>query len=366
MRLKTRVGDFRVEEVLRLPPPDPTGPYAVYRLKKKGLPTFAAAARIAEALGVRPRDVHFAGLKDARAAASQVMSVRLPAAAAAAAGAVPPVRLGPRLVLEPLHRAAKSIAAEDIIANRFRIVVRDLAPEEVERLSARLEAARADGVPNYFDDQRFGGASPERGFVAKLLIEGRVEEALRLEIARPSPKDPRQERLEKKLIAEKWGRWAELAKEVKGEAAPVVRRLAAAPGDLLGAFRGYDERLRALIVSQYQSWLWNEDVVAIVKAEVPKERRFEIMYRGGTLIFWKAGAAVADRAVPFRDLALPAGLGVKATGGARPLVLRPVALRAGVAAPDEAFPGRKKVRIEMELPRGAYATIVVKRIFYEP
>jgi tRNA pseudouridine13 synthase len=365
MRLKTRPDDFRVDEVLRLPPPDRAGPFAIFRLRKRGLSTFQAASRIAALFRVPPRDVHFAGLKDKRAAAAQLVSVKL---GAREVPAVPPER---GLALELVHRAARSIAGEDILANRFAIVARDLAPEDVAPLAARIEVVRREGIPNYFDDQRLGGASPERGFVAKLLSEGRLEDALRLAIARPSPKDPREERLAKKLVAEKWGRWGELAREVRGESLPIVRRLANDPADLAGAFRGLDVRLRALLVSQYQSWLWNEEAAALLRREVARERRFEIMYRGGTLVFWRGleeaeRAALAARELPFAAFPLPPALGVRVSRGARRLALVPAALEAGADEPDDAFPGRRKVLLRIELPRGAYATLVAKRLFYEP
>lgn len=375
MRLKTRPHDFVVEEVLRLPPPDRAGAYAIFRLRKRGLSTFEAAARIAALFKVPPREVQFAGLKDKRAAAAQLVSVRLegrevPRVAQLRGTAGPQATEAPErgIALELVHRAARSIAAEDIIANRFALTVRDLAPEEVATLPARLEAVRRHGVANYFDDQRLGGASPERGFVAKLLSEGKHEEALRLQIARPSPKDPREERLEKKKVAERWGDWRALARELAGESAPIVRRLANAPGDTVGAFRGLDPRLRALLVEQYQSWLWNEEAAAIVRREVPRERRFEVMYRGGTLRFWRdlADDELGRRLVPFATFPLPAGLGVRASAGARRLGLAPAALEADADEPDEAFPERRRVRLRMELPRGTYATLVAKRLFYEP
>jgi tRNA pseudouridine13 synthase len=158
---------------------------------------------------------------------------------------------------------------------------------------------------------------------------------------------------------------------VKGEGAPVVRALARDPADFLGAFRAIEPRLRKLIVSRYQSWLWNEEVARALRAEIPRERRFEIMYRGGTLVFWRAleeaeRAAYERRLVPFPQFPLPAALGVRAAAGARPLLVRPRAIAAGPDEPDEAFPDRRKVRLTMELPRGAYATLVAKRLFYEP
>ena len=45
---------------------------------------------------------------------------------------------------------------------------------------------------------------------------------------------------------------------------------------------------------------------------------------------------------------------------------RPALFFAGnlthTVAPDEIYPGRQKLRLGFELPKGAYATLVVKRV----
>ncbi len=366
MRLKVRPADFRVEEVLEPPPPEPAGAFAIYRVSKRRLPALEAVARLASLLGVAARDVQFAGLKDARAETTQLASVKL-----AAGRGLPRPEAAPDLVLEPLHRAARPVDRRRLVANRFALVVRDLGPVEVAALPLRLEALLRDGLPDYFDDQRLGGESPERGFVAGRLAEGRLEEALRLQIAHPSPKDPRLERLEKKAIAARFGQWAEIAGDVKGEAAPIVRRLARAPNDILGAFAALDLRLRALIVARFQSWLWNEEVARRLHAELPAGRRFEVMYRGGSLVFWRAledgeRTRLAAARVPWPAVTVPPRLGVRPARGDRALLVRPGGLEAAADEPDEAFPGRRKVALRFTLPRGSYATLVAKRLFYEP
>src|SRR5207244_7630174 len=43
--------------------------------------------------------------------------------------------------------------------NRFQVIVRDVSREERAIFSAAFEEVRAFGVPNYFDDQRFGSVT---------------------------------------------------------------------------------------------------------------------------------------------------------------------------------------------------------------
>jgi tRNA pseudouridine13 synthase len=47
--------------------------------------------------------------------------------------------------------------------------------------------------------------------------------------------------------------------------------------------------------------------------------------------------------------------------GERPLVLEPRDLKHA-SATDDLYPGRQKLSLEFTLPRGAYATMIIKRV----
>src|SRR5207248_6003537 len=72
-----------------------------------------------------------------------------------------------------------------IRANRFHIALRDLTAAQAITTLSSAKAVRADGVPNYFDDQRFGSVAGGGEFVAKLMVLGRFEEALRIALTAP-------------------------------------------------------------------------------------------------------------------------------------------------------------------------------------
>ncbi|MFN3346463.1 MAG: tRNA pseudouridine(13) synthase TruD, partial [Candidatus Bipolaricaulaceae bacterium] len=68
MRLKAIPEDFCVAEVLAIPLEE-RGPYAVYRVKKRALPTLEVQAALAQRLGLPPSAVQFPALKDKMAIA---------------------------------------------------------------------------------------------------------------------------------------------------------------------------------------------------------------------------------------------------------------------------------------------------------
>src|SRR5690606_35029009 len=68
--LKARYEDFVVEEI-PLYEPEGRGDHVHFVIEKAGLTTHKAVADVARALGVHPRNIGFAGLKDARAVTRQ-------------------------------------------------------------------------------------------------------------------------------------------------------------------------------------------------------------------------------------------------------------------------------------------------------
>jgi tRNA pseudouridine13 synthase len=150
--------DFRVEE-LPLYRPLGTGEHTFVRVEKRLVTTEDVARALANAAGVAPREVGYAGRKDRRAVAQQWLSVPRLDPAAALALELPGVR-----VLEALRHAHK-LRTGQLAGNRFDLRVREVpeaaaarAPEAVAELARR-------GFPNRFGPQRFGrdGRNAERG-----------------------------------------------------------------------------------------------------------------------------------------------------------------------------------------------------------
>ena len=149
-RIRTRCEDFKVDEITAVSPDD-EGEHLLLQLRKVGINTDWLAARLAEAFGVSRREVSYAGRKDRHAVTTQWFSVRQ-------TDARPDgwqTRLPENVDVLAVHRHRRKLRRGALAGNRFVIVVRDL-DGEVESLPARVEHIKAEGVPNYFGEQRFG------------------------------------------------------------------------------------------------------------------------------------------------------------------------------------------------------------------
>ena len=72
--IKLQPADFFVDEV-PLYEPSGEGTHFYFRIEKTGLPTMQAIREIARALGRQPRELGYAGLKDADAVTRQSLSI---------------------------------------------------------------------------------------------------------------------------------------------------------------------------------------------------------------------------------------------------------------------------------------------------
>src|SRR5262245_32695174 len=170
MKLKQQPDDFFVEELTDVLPGE-RGPFAFYRLEKRGWTTPDALAAVRRRWQIDPRRLAYGGLKDRHAHTVQYLSIHH----------------GPRrglphhdVTVQYLGQVGEPYSSRAVRANRFRITLRDLSAERAGAVVDEAEAVRRDGVPNYFDDQRFGSVAGGQEFVAKLMVLGRHEEALKL------------------------------------------------------------------------------------------------------------------------------------------------------------------------------------------
>lgn len=148
--IRSTPADFTVSEELPFELSG-AGEHLYLRIRKTGQNTRWIARQLARRLGLRHRDVGFAGMKDRHAVAEQWFSLHLPG------------RPDPDLesfgiegveVLDSRRHAAK-LRIGALAGNGFRITVRQLQGDwpECER---RLERLRVEPVPNFFGAQRFG------------------------------------------------------------------------------------------------------------------------------------------------------------------------------------------------------------------
>ncbi|MFQ5845969.1 MAG: tRNA pseudouridine(13) synthase TruD [Planctomycetota bacterium] len=368
MKVKQRPEDFRVEEVSRLRP-GAGGPFALYRLQKAGIGTLEALVALCRAWNVPRRAVSFAGLKDRHAETAQTVSVR---------GGPERNFEGRGFRLNYLGRSPRPAARGTILRNRFRVVLRDLGAAQARLVTERARAAAERGVPDYYDDQRFGSVRGTDGaFVARALLAGDPERALRLAIASPARRDRSRIKRRRRLLAQRWGEWQRLSTELDSCAERRICGRLAGGASFADAYSRLDPAIRSLHLAAWQAHLFNTTLRAAVgegpshpgivgpyvffEGERPdlRDERFPLASAQAPPHAGLDGALEAEgldrgalRALPFRS-------------GARAALFFPEELRTAAARPDELNSGRCKLRLEFELRAGSYATMLIKRCTHD-
>jgi len=165
-RIRSRPEDFRVEEI-PLYPPLGHGDHTFVSIEKRSRTTEDVAQTLARFAGVRARDVGYAGRKDREAVTTQWFSVP----------ALDPQRAcelaGPGLRVHAAVRHPHKLRTGQLRGNRFRIVVREVAPDAGARAIGRFEALVRDGMPNRFGAQRFG-RDGDNALRAQAILRGEV------------------------------------------------------------------------------------------------------------------------------------------------------------------------------------------------
>lgn len=195
IKIKSRPDDFIVREVLEIPENEPDGPYALYTLWKRGWNTTDLLKRLSREMNIPYSRFSYGGRKDRHASTTQHITIYR----------------GPVLDLKHedyslkfIRMLSRPMSPQMIRANHFRITIRGLDGKDAEEAGKQAEDAVRDGLPNYFDDQRFGSFDRFQGFLAEKIIKEEYNGALKIYFTAFDPDDGREEK-EKKIFFSRTG-----------------------------------------------------------------------------------------------------------------------------------------------------------------
>lgn len=384
LKLKSLPEDFEVEELTDFQLSD--GPFSVYLLTKKSLGTPEAITAIQQRWNLSRQQISYGGLKDKHAVTRQWVTILR----------------GPRRNLEQSHlslvyqgQAPAPFTPQDIRGNRFAIMLRNLDPDRIDVMQAAAKQVSRDGLPNYFDDQRFGSVGESGEFIAKPWCLGDYERALWLALAEPNWHDRPNDREEKQILRQFWGRWPECKAALpRSSRRSIVTYLCDHPTDFRRAVALVRADLRSLYLAAFQSFLWNQILAACIADVVPPTQQFTLDLDSGPAICFRELSDAARQQLAACQLPLPSarlkfepddpllplyervvrgeGLELREvrvkyprdsffSKGERSAVVLPADLQTQ-ACPDHLAAGRAALQLRFDLPRGAYATMLVKRL----
>jgi len=375
MRLKTTPDDFIVREATDLRIRKQPAPYRVYMLEKTGWNTADALSAIAREKRVALSKFAYGGKKDRYGHTFQYVTVQWNADLSLTT---------PAYSFKWIGYSTEPMSSARILANRFELVLREIGPGEAPKLTAAIERIKVEGFPNYFDDQRFGSYDPERGFSVEKMLQGKWEEALAIALTYSYPTEKREAKERKALLRERWGDWA-ACREVAKTAfeSRCFELLLQKPGAFKEALATARREELEMWVSAYQSHLWNETLRRLIVSgpSLPGE--------AGPYIFGQPSTRLQEMKIPLpgRGMRFPdpeAGLvleeilrerrlrpavleqeilpGLSMKGSPREAWILPQSFWSEGLQPDERYPGYQKLELRFTLPKGCFATMMIKAL----
>ncbi len=219
--------------------------------------TFIAVKNVAKELCIDQTRISIAGIKDAKAVTAQHVTIEGVSVEDALKVHVKDVEL------RPVGYFHEQLSSYFLLGNNFGIKIREISHPKatVEKRITRIasEIAAAGGIPNFYGHQRFGTTRAITHLVGKAMVQGDLEEAAMLFLAKPSRHEhPSSRQARKELRAKQDFNQAlqDFPVQLRYERL-MLAHLVEAPGDFAGAFRRLPLKLRMLFVQAYQSFLFN-------------------------------------------------------------------------------------------------------------
>jgi tRNA pseudouridine13 synthase len=399
--IKTISADFNVREITNRSERE-EGNYLIAELTKENWDTHGVIREIAHRLRVSRNRIGFAGTKDKFAVTKQKISIWGTEENELARVNIADVSL------DVLGRSNKAVSLGDLYGNEFEIVIRGVEGR-YEAVKAKIDAITNEignngGIPNFFGVQRFGIIRPITHVVGRHLINGDINGAVMSYISDIFPGESEAAKQARMLC--KSGKLKESLKimPLRYERA-MLNALIKNDGDALSAFHSLPKNLQKLFVHAYQSYLFNILLSQRMKQNLP----FNVAIAGDVVCFHnefgfpdpdkvekvtankiegmnrllKRGRAfvtapifgyetefadgvvgaierkVLEEEVIERDNFYIEKMPELSSKGTNRPVLLPTELKAEISD-DELNPGQLKVKLNFFLPKGTYATVLLR------
>lgn len=386
--IKTIPADFFVEEI-PLYECSGQGTHTYLFVQKKNMTTQNLIEYFAKHLGIRKMDIGYAGRKDSRAVTRQWISIEH----------IDPAPLKDletkNIKILDIRQHSNKLKVGHLQGNRFVIRLRNLSVPTAEALSISrdiMDILSTKGVPNYFGTQRFGyrGDSHLLGYA---IIKNDPKEFFDTLLGKPEM-DPDDEFIKARILYEQGEYEAAMYEwnSAFSDYRRLLRILIDKKGNLLKVFRQYDRRMINLMVSAWQSDLFNRvlakrmpDIDKLLEGDMackhingacfpvenaaieqPRCDAFEISPTGPLI-----GGRMTGLTGPAGDTENPlleqANLTdddfgrlkkYGALGGRRPLRFRPENVKIDSGTDEHG----DYLELHFDLPSGCYATILLREI----
>ena len=271
-KLKVDPDDFFVDERSIFPPEDPKGDYTVAVVRHRNWEMNRLVRRLGSNLRIGRNRIAFAGTKDKRAVATQLMTFWAPLEAVSALNI-------PDVDILRCYRSRTETRLGALIGNDFKILVREIDREDAgARIGMMSDSLKSlGGFPNFFGVQRFGVTRPITHLIGKAMVHGDLEKAVMLYIGEETEYEFEECKEARRFVSETkdFKKALEIFPQALTFERMIVGHLAHDEKDFAGAIRTLPRNLVMMFVHAYQSYLFNKILSARIDAGIPLDRAID-------------------------------------------------------------------------------------------
>jgi tRNA pseudouridine13 synthase len=243
--------------------------YLLCVLVKRNWDTFWALKKVANQLGIHTERIRIAGIKDAKAVTAQHITIEDVSSEEIQSIQIKDVEIC------PIGYFRNELSSYYLLGNSFHLTIRNVTHskfkirERVTKIIEELEVI--GGIPNFFGHQRFGTIRSITHLVGKSIVQGDLERAAMLFLAKPSRHEhPESQQAREQL--RKTGDFKQALKDFPRQLRYerlMLMHLAKKPEDFIGAFRRLPTMLRLLFPQAYQAYLFNKFLSKRIERRLP-------------------------------------------------------------------------------------------------
>ncbi|MHA2393558.1 MAG: tRNA pseudouridine(13) synthase TruD [Promethearchaeota archaeon] len=382
--------------------------FSTFNLVKINKDTFEAIKRISKALNLPARLFNYSGLKDKHAVSVQKISIR-----GNYLEQLKKLKIHD-IFVRNIYPTKKPVKLGSHLGNNFTIVIRniEIGKSTKQKIDDLLDFLNKFGFPNYFGLQRFGNYRPNSHIVGRFLLLGDYKNAFEEYVSTTystesvESRKARSEFRHDKNLEKAYNNFPKTLNYEK----KMIQYLIKNSGDYQGAINTLPSDLKRLMISSFQSYLFNKMLTLRVKKGYPLFKPIEgdvicilddfngnitpVKYKYGesydkylekalelnraSIVLPLIGRDTTLDDFPimksiFRRVAEIEGIDESIfqrdfdinnefKGSIRAMTVRPTDLKMIELTDDELNTGREKMKIEFSLPKGSYATMLIREL----
>ncbi len=382
--------------------------YTQFNLTKVHKDTFEAIRKLRKALNIPYEWFNYAGLKDKFSISVQKISIK-----GNYIEKLKKLKLKD-IFIRNIQPTKKPIRLGSHKGNNFTLVLRNIETTKNLRgiIENYIKCLNDFGFPNYFGLQRFGSYRPNSHIVGRYLLEGDYKNAFKEFVTTTySTELPESKRVRRELRndGDLKKAYNNFPKSLNYER-NMIFHLIGKPGDYSGSTNTLPSALKQLLISSFQSFLFNKivslrvekgfplfrplegDVVSILDDFNGNITRVKYIYGKSYDSYLKKALELNRAAITIPIIGFNTNLNdfplikllleeileeekidknifdsefIKEPafkGSIRAITAKPTMLKLLELEDDDLHPGKKKVKIEFSLLRGSYATMLIREL----